>query len=196
MRLPWRREKTVEVSDPQQQRALKVEAGFGEIDTQEDLHARVNAIQLPFIEMTDILKEEANILIAKYDTLTETQKQLLDKLNNQIFNLILHKTNKIVATAWSIAGEDPEMSERYGALEEMFLKGWRKDGSWVQLLQDSEMYMLDISFRGEHVKNASHILSQTPIMMTQGGYNVTPTSQLPPTQTKPEQEARPTVIKR
>lgn len=181
------------MTDVTQQRALKVEAGFGEIDTQEDLHKRLEVIQLPFVEMINVLIKEAEILLQK-NMRTPQDEQRLQELNSQIFNMLLHKTNKVVATAFSVAGEDRDMSERYAALEEFYVEAWDKPRI-KNLLQDSEMYMLDISFRDKHVGPAPHILTLTPINPGQLFNPVTPTSQLG-VPTKPTPEPRTSEIKR
>ena len=155
--------KTKEVSDKEQQHKLRVEAGFGEIDTQEDLHARLKFIQEPFVEMANILiKEREKLAKEKPDKRTPQTQKRIEDLDLQIFNLLLHKTNKIVATAWSIAAEDRDMSERYSASEKFFARNWG-DPTCARLLMATELYLQDISFREKHVGPAPHILTQTPI---------------------------------
>lgn len=155
----WKKDKPLSFADQEMQSKLRIETGFSEIDVQQDTRRRLEIIQMPFLEMINELKDEINLLLKKKPRSAQDEEQL-SELRTKIFNLLLHKSNKMVATAWSIAAEDRDMSERYSALESFFARVWN-DPSYATLLFDAEMYMLDISFREKHVGPAPHILIQS-----------------------------------
>lgn len=159
---PFRRKKAQTFDDKEMAKELKIESGLTRIKGTEYLRKRIEFIQEPFIEMQRQLEKQIMVLLEK-DSQTPRDEELLKNLNQQLFNLFLHKTNKMVATAWSRSGEDKDMSERYSALEEFFRRNWN-DPEIGKLLMDAELYMLDISFLDKHGEPAPHILVQTPMM--------------------------------
>ncbi|MDH5481597.1 MAG: hypothetical protein OEY22_01765 [Candidatus Bathyarchaeota archaeon] len=143
----------------QTSQSLKLEAGLTTIKGTEDLASRIRFTDDFFTNILNEFHAQLKQLLQKKDK-TPEDIELISMLNAYLVNFESYRAVKKSGMAWSIAGQDHDMSKRYMAFETYFTRNWRNPDEVKKILRFA-MYLLDISFKENHVEPAPSIIVQS-----------------------------------
>jgi len=135
---------------------LKTEAGLRGIQAEEDLANRIKFEDECNANIINHILDQLIILLKK-DKPTEQDKELIQTMNAWLVSWEEYRATRKTAVAWSIAGDDYNMSKRYRAYETYFSRRWPEPWESKKIMRFSA-YMRDISYRERHVEPAPRIV--------------------------------------
>jgi len=158
----WKKEQTG-LTDATLQRNL-VQKGFAEIEGTQHLGRRIDFTDEAIVSELNMRYELIQTIIRKKEKLSALDKEQLDKLMREWSLLNLFRAAKKSAMAWSLPGNDRDMSERWAALEALFWRNF-ENAVYASILRMALMHICNISYGEDwHVQPAPHIIVQQPII--------------------------------
>lgn len=161
LQFPLRRGKrpVTTLAEDETSKGLRVEAGLRNIKGTEDLASRIKFVDEFFSNVVDNMQRQLDQFVRKPKK-TKMDLEQMKILNEHIVNFEAYRATKKSAMAWSIAGEDPEMSKKYSAFETFFTRNWQNPWEAKKIMRFSQ-YLLDLSFKNIHVEPAPQIVVQS-----------------------------------
>lgn len=138
---------------------LRAEAGLKGIDREEDLSCRIKGEDECNTRIINHMLDQLIILLEKTEK-TVQDMELIRIYNAWLVNWEQYRATRKVAVAWSVAGEDHDMSKRYRAYETYFSRNWQSEWETKKIMRFSA-YMRSICYKDKHVEPYDRVIIQS-----------------------------------